>query len=155
MADNAGLAEFKQGIELLRNGYPDKAMVFLQQAANLKGQNPYYLSFLGVSMARARRPWIPAAELCKTALSLRRDDVQLYLNLAEVYTCAGRRGEALQTLDSATRFCGSDERLRRHRGKFGRRRSPVLPFLDRGNFLNRQLGKLRYRMLGRAGSSIN
>jgi Flp pilus assembly protein TadD len=146
MADNAGLAEFKQGIELLRNGYPDKAIIFLQQAADLKRQNPYYLSFLGVSMVRARRPWTNAVELCKTALSLRRDDVQLYLNLAEVYTSAGRRGEAVRTLDNAVRFCGPDERIRRHRGKLGRRRSPVLPFLDRGNILNRHLGRLRYRM---------
>jgi hypothetical protein len=30
-----------------------------------------------------------------------------------------------------------------------KRRSPVLPFLDRDNFLNRQLGKLRHRALKR------
>jgi hypothetical protein len=28
----------------------------------------------------------------------------------------------------------------------GKRCSPVLPFLERGHFLNRSLGKLRHRM---------
>jgi hypothetical protein len=29
----------------------------------------------------------------------------------------------------------------------GKRSSPVLPFLERGHFLNRGLGKLRHRLL--------
>jgi len=31
------------------------------------------------------------------------------------------------------------------------RRPPVLPFLDRNNFLNRKLGKVRYRVLQSLG----
>jgi Flp pilus assembly protein TadD len=155
MADNAGLAEFKQGIELLRNGYPAEALEYLRHAAELKQQNPYYLSFLGVSMARAQRKWAPAVELCKTALSLRRNEVQLYLNLAEVYTSAGRREDAVVTLDNALKYCGAHARIGRARGKLGRRCSPVLPFLERGSFLNRNLGRLRHRVLERLGKSEN
>jgi Flp pilus assembly protein TadD len=147
MADNAGLAEFKQGIELLRKGHSAEALEYLQQAARLKQQNPYYLSFLGVSMARAERKWAPAVELCKTALSLKRNDAQLHLNLAQVYVSAGRREDAVQALDTAVSYCGTDARIRRMRGRLGRRGSPVLPFLERDNFLNRGLGKLRHRVL--------
>jgi hypothetical protein len=88
-------------------------------------------------------------ELCKTAVSLRRNEAQLYLNLAEVYTSAGRRADAIATLDTAAKYCGRDARIMRQRGKLGRRSSPVLPFLERGNPLNRSLGRLRHRVLQR------
>jgi Flp pilus assembly protein TadD len=155
MGDNAGLTEFKQGIELLRNGYSAKALEYFRHAAELKQQNPYYLSFLGVSMARAQGEWTAAVELCKTALSLRRNEAQLYLNLAEVYVSAGQRDDAVETLDTGLRYCGADARIGRMRGRLGRRCSPVLPFLGRGNFLNRSLGKLRHRTLARVRKSVN
>ncbi len=155
MPDNAGLAEFKQGIELLRKGHPAKAIEFLQHAADLKQQNPYYLSFLGVCMARAKQQWGTATELCKTAVSLKRNEAQLYINLAEVYVSAGRRDIAIETLDTASRYCGRDARLNRMRGKLGRRSAPVLPFLERDNLLNRSLGKLRHRIMRRLGMSGN
>jgi Tetratricopeptide repeat len=96
-------------------------------------------------------------ELCRTALSLKRNDAQLYLNLAQVYVSAGRREDAVQTLDTAVSYCGTDTRIRRRRmrGKLGRRGSPVLPFFGRENFLNRSLGKLRHRVLIRLGKSVN
>jgi Flp pilus assembly protein TadD len=104
MPDNADLAEFKRGIEFLQNGYSAKALEYFRHAAELKQQNPYYLSFLGVSMARAQGKWTAAAELCKTALSLRRNEPQLYLNLAEVYVSAGQRDDAVETLDIGLRY---------------------------------------------------
>jgi Flp pilus assembly protein TadD len=148
MAEQSALAEFKQGIELLRNGKSDEALEYLRHAAELKQQNPYYLSFLGVAVARAQRKWAAAVELCETALSLRRSEAQLYLNLAEVYVSAGRRDDAVEALDRGLFYLSADPRIRRARANLGRRRSPVLPFLDRGHFLNRRLGKLRHRVLG-------
>ena len=47
MADNSALAEFKQGIKLLRNGNSAKALEYLRHAAELKQENSLYLSFLG------------------------------------------------------------------------------------------------------------
>jgi hypothetical protein len=41
------------------------------------------------------------------------------------------------------------------RGRLGRRSSPVLAFLERGHFLNRSLGKIRHRVLGRIRKSQN
>jgi len=139
MPDDAGLAEFKQGIELLQNGYATKALERFRYAAELKGQNPYYLSFLGVSMGRAQGKWAAAVELCKTALSMRRNEAQLYLNLAEVYVSAGRRDNAIETLDAGLTYCRADKRIGQMRGRLGRRCSPLLPFLGRSNLLNRSL----------------
>lgn len=151
MAENSALSEFKQGINLLRNGHPAEAIEYLRHAAELDQQNPYYLSFLGVSVARAQRKWTAAVELCKAALSLKRNEAQLYLNLAEVYVSAGRRDDAVEVLERAMVHLRSNPRIMRARADLGKRSSPVLPFLERGHILNRSLGKLRHRVLGRSG----
>ena len=153
MSEQSALADFKLGIKLLRNGRSAEAIEYLQHAAELNHQNPYYLSFLGVSVARAQRKWTAAAQLCETALSLRRNEVQLYLNLAEVYVAAGRRDDAVAVLDRGLVNSKVDARIKRARADLGKRCSPVLPFLERGHFLNRSLGKIRHRMLGDPGKS--
>jgi Flp pilus assembly protein TadD len=145
------LAEFKEGVALLKNGYPQKALVRLRRAFESEKQNPFYLSFLGLSIARADRKWEQAAELCEIAVQLRRKEAQFYLNLAEVYALAGRRAKALDTLDAALTLFGDDERLIHARSRVEKRRNPLLPFLSREHFLNRKLGKLRHRALKRLG----
>jgi tetratricopeptide (TPR) repeat protein len=147
MTEPSALGEFKLGIKLLRNGNAADALEYFQHAANLHQKNPYYLSFLGVSVARAQRKWDAAVLLCETALSLKRNETQLYLNLAEVYVSAGRRDDAVEILDKALKYCAADARIKKLRGTLGRRCSPILPFLGRGHFLNRNFGKLRYRVL--------
>ena len=145
------MAEFTQGVKLLQNGYPEKALVCLKRAFECEKQNPYYLSFLGLSIARAEREWDQAAELCELAIQRKRGEIQFHLNLADVYAAAGRRGHALYTLDKALESLGEDRRLRLARSKIAKRRTSVLPFLARENFLNRKLGKLRHRVLKRLG----
>jgi Flp pilus assembly protein TadD len=153
MAEHSALDEFKQGIKLLRNGQSAEAFEYLRHAAESNQQNPYYLSFLGVSVARAQRKWTAAVHLCETALSLRRNEVQLYLNLAEVYVAAGRRDDAVAVLDRGLMYSRVDVRIKRARADLGKRSSPVLPFLERGHFLNRSLGKFRHRMSGASRKS--
>jgi predicted Zn-dependent protease len=153
MADNLALSEFKQGVRMLRDGHPSDALAHFRTAAEQEKQNAYYMSFVGVALARAEKKWKPALDLCETALSMKRNEAQLYLNLAEVYASAGRREEALMTLDRGLASLGRDARIQRARRKFGRRRSPVLPFLERQNILNRHLGVWRHRIFAWAEGS--
>jgi len=148
MTDNIALIEFKQGVRMLRDSHPQNALEHFRKAVDLEQHNPYYISFVGVSLARAERKWEPALKLCELALNMKRNEAQLYLNLAEVYTSAGRREEALITLDRGLASLGPQARIQQARLKLGRRRSPALPFLDRQNLLNRYLGALRHRILG-------
>src|SRR5579872_1364010 len=127
------VAYFKEGLTLLRNGYPQRAVVRLRRAFECEKNNPYYLSFLGLSIARAERNWSQASELCEIAVQLRRKEAQFHLNLAEVYQLAGRRTQAIDTLEAALELFSNDERLKRARGRVEKRRSPVLPFLARDN----------------------
>lgn len=147
MADKDPLSEFKEGVSLLKSGYPQKALPHLRSAFDSERHNPYYLSFLGLSIARAEKKWPEAMDLCETALQLKHNEVQLYLNLAEVYAISGRRENAINTLDRALETFGRDVRLKRARARVEKRQSPVLPFLERNNFMNRGLGKLKHRTL--------
>ena len=144
MEDASTVAEFKHALRLMRNGYPDDALEFFRYAVEQGKSNPYYLSFLGVCIARAQEKWDEALELCEAALRMKRTEPQLYLNLAEVYASAGRRGEAIDVLDGGVTYCGPDARIRRARSRFGMRGSAILPFLERHHFLNRNLGRLRH-----------
>jgi len=144
MEDATTVAEFKHALTLMRNGYPGDAIEYFRHALDGAQSNPYYLSFLGVCISRAHRKWDEALELCQAALRMKRNEPQLYLNLAEVYASSGRRGEAIHILDGALTYCGHDGRIIRARNRFGMRGSAILPFLDRHHLLNRGLGRLRH-----------
>jgi hypothetical protein len=64
---------------------------------------------------------------------------------------AGMRERALDKLDRALRLFGNDARLKLARSKVENRRASLLPFFGRGHFLNRQLGRLRHRIMKRLG----
>jgi Flp pilus assembly protein TadD len=145
MAEIAALSSFKQGVQLLKGGYSQKALVELRRCVEIESSNPYYLSFLGVAMARSEKKWAEATKLCETALQLKRKELQLHLNMAEVYVGAGHRERAIETLDRARESFGPDVRLVKARSRIEKRRAPILPFLDRQNALNKSLGKLRHR----------
>jgi tetratricopeptide (TPR) repeat protein len=143
--------EFREGIKLLKNDYPQKALVRFKRAFESEKHNAYYISFFGLAIARAQRKWDRASDLCEAAVQLNPKEIQFHLNLGEVYALAGRREKALDKLECAMRLFGEDARLVDARGKVEKRRAPVLPFFGRGHFLNRQLGKLRHRILKRFG----
>jgi tetratricopeptide (TPR) repeat protein len=151
MADLDPVAQFRDGVKLLKAGYPHKAIVCFRYAFESEKRNPFYLSFLGLTIARAERKWDQASEFCEIAVQFRRNELQFHLNLAEVYAAAGRRSKAIDTLDAAIELFGGDVRLKRARSRVEKRRAPVLTFLSRGNFLNRKLGKWRHRALKRLG----
>jgi tetratricopeptide (TPR) repeat protein len=141
------MTEFREGVELLKNEYPQKALAKLRRAYESDKHNPYFMSFLGLSIARAQRKWDLASELCETAVRLNPKEIQFYLNLGEVYAASGMRERALDKLDDAVQLFGEDARLRQARSKVQNRRNPILPFFGRTHFLNRELGKLRHRAL--------
>jgi Flp pilus assembly protein TadD len=145
MADIDALTSFKQGVQLLKGGYSQKALLELRRCVEFDSTNPYYLSFLGLAIARSEKRWAEAIKLCETALQFKRKELQLHLNLAEVYVASGQRSDAIIILDQARESFGPNPRLVKARSRVEKRRSPMLPFLDRQNPLNKSLGKLRHR----------
>jgi Flp pilus assembly protein TadD len=151
MAEADAVTEFKEGLALLRNNYAHKAMPYFTRALELDKTNPFYISYLGVAMAAADRKWDEAEDLCTQALKMRRTQPELYLNLADVYRLAGKRQDQIDTLFQGLHMTKRDARIAQILNRYGFRRPPVIPFLERNNFLNRELGKLRYRVLRSLG----
>jgi len=153
MLDTEAFREFKQGLTLLRDEYAIKALPHMRRALELDKNNPYYMSYLGVVLARSEERFGEAERLCDSAVRLKRNQAQLYLNLAEVYSAAGRRDEAIETLQAGLKYARRDVRLTIAINRLVHRRKPVLSFLSRRNLLNRQLGLLRHRALQAFGQA--
>ena len=110
------MVDFREGIKLLKNEYPQKALVRFKRAFERDKHNPYFISFLGLTIARAQRKWDQASDLCETAVQLNPKEIQFHLNLAEVYALTGRREKALDKLECALQLFGDDARLVDARG---------------------------------------
>ncbi len=154
MSHEDAMKEFKEGLDLLHNKFPRQALVHLKNAVELDKNNPFYLSYLGLALALVDNNFIEAADVCDDALRKKRTQPELYLNLAEVYRLAGKKEDAVDTLNAGLKLTKRDPRLVEALRKMGMRKPPVLTFLDRNNFLNVQLGKLRYKVLKSRGKAI-
>ncbi|HEV2231970.1 MAG TPA: tetratricopeptide repeat protein [Terriglobia bacterium] len=146
------MKEFKDGMDALGNNFPRQALVHLKNAVDLDKTNPFFLSYLGLVIAMVDGNFIEAEDLCDEAVRKQRTQPELYLNLAEVYRLAGKKEDAIDTLITGLKLTKQDARLAGALKKMGMRQPPVLTFLDRGNFLNVQLGKLRYKVLKGRGN---
>jgi len=153
MTETEAFKEFKQGLALLRDNFADKALPHMEKAAKLEKNNPYYMSYLGVVMARSEQKWAEAEKLCDSAVRMKRNQAQLYLNLAEVYAEAGRRDDAVETLQAGLKFARRDVRLNLALNRLAQRRAPVFTFLSRRHPLNKNLGRLRHRTLEMMGKA--
>jgi Flp pilus assembly protein TadD len=147
------VANFRQGIGLLKTGHPKEALALFRLSFECEKHNPYYLSYLGLSIARAERDWERASELCEIAMQLKPKEIQFYLNLAEIYSLSKRPEKEFDILDAAFEVFGDDKRLRQARSKLEKRRSPVISFFSRDHFLNRKLGRLRHHAFKRLGKN--
>src|ERR1700740_1221364 len=147
MMDTEAFREFKTGLTFLRDRHADRALPHMQRAMELDKNNPYYMSYLGVVLARSEQKWGEAERLCDAAVRMKRNQAQLYLNLAEVYATAGRRDEAVDALQAGLKFARRDVRLSIALNRLMHRRTPVFSFLERKHPVNRQLGMIRHRAL--------
>jgi len=152
MMDTEAFREFKTGLTFLRDNYANRALTHIQRASELEKINPYYMSYLGVALARTQQKWADAERLCDAAVRMKRNQAQLYLNLAEVYMVAGRKDDAREALVAGMKYARRDIRLNIAMAKLTPRRSPVFSFLERKHPLNRHFGMLRHRTLRAFGN---
>ena len=142
--ENETLNEFREGLRLLSSSYPARALIHFMRAAEKEKENPYFMSYLGLTLAIAHTRWTEGAELCEKALRLKRNQAQLHLNLAQVHLSAGNREEAYAVLEAGLRFTARDPRIVRAMNRLGNRRQPIFPFLNRKNPINRYAGRVRH-----------
>jgi len=111
------------------------------------------MSYLGVALARTQQKWADAERLCDGAVRIKRNQAQLYLNLAEVYMASGRKEDARDALIAGMKYARRDVRLSIAMAKLTPRRPPVFTFLGRKHPLNRHFGLLRHKTMSALGKS--
>ncbi len=148
MNPKLAMQEFQRGIELLQNRCAEQALPFIERAFHMDGENPYYVSYMGLAIGVAQRKYADAETLCQKALKLRRNHPIFYMNLAEIYRRSGRKEDAISVLQRGLLNTGNSALLQKALGKLTPRKRPLIPFLARGNRVNRKLGELRHQIEG-------
>jgi predicted Zn-dependent protease len=144
-ACGSAAVEFERARGELAAGNVLTALAGLEKALGARDEPGWY-SFLGYCVARERGHVGRGLELCRAAIEHDPGNPLHYLNLSKVHLVAKQKAEALQVLRQGKALGGSPE-IDRLLMELGTRRPPVLPFLSRGNPLNKYLGI----MLGRLG----
>lgn len=138
---------FTAGIEAFKNGKHLEAADLLEKAMALE-RKPIYCSSLAVCLAREKSNLKRAVSLCKEAIKNDPKNSLHFLNLGRVHIMANQKKDAIRILYMGLRHSENREIIA-ELNRIGRRRRPVIPFLERSNPLNKFLGKLIYTQRGR------
>src|SRR5262245_15867886 len=140
---------FRKGLVSLVDGDASEAATQFQSAIQIERQRGVaspqmrYLSYYGLSLARARGASTEAIQACEIAA--RRDffNPDLLLNLGRVYLMAGKTTRALAAFERGLALAPNHAALRSELIRSERRQPPPLSVLRREHPLNRWLGKIR------------
>ena len=137
---------FLQGLDYLRQNHLPEAANAFRCLFKEDPNNPRYLSYYGLILAMLEGNFQDGINFCRAAILLAACEPEVYVNLGRVYSKAGQRKKALETLVEGLKFVTNKGQLLGEMKRMGCRRKPTLPFLPREHFLNKSLGKLTYRM---------
>ena len=140
---------FKKGLAAMVDGHLDRAAALFKSAMQIERQRGArrpqmrYLSYYGLSMARAHGVTPAAIDACETAA--RRDffNPDLQLNLGRVFLLAGKTTRALMAFERGLRLSPRHPALRAELARVDRRKRPAISALPRGHRINQWLGRLR------------
>jgi tetratricopeptide (TPR) repeat protein len=150
--------QFKKGLTaLVDHNYKDATVFFkraidVDLARNRLKPDLRYLSYYGLSLARAGMSTAEAISICRQTVSRHKNHPVLWLNLGRVYVMAGKHARALEALDRGAQLAPENRVLARELEQLERRSSPVLGMLPRSHPVNIALCKLR-RSMGKADRS--
>jgi predicted Zn-dependent protease len=141
VAELSGSELYKQGSKALAaRNYPLAHHLLL--AALERERSAEHLSQYALSLAHHTGNVQGAAALCREAIKKEPRSPGHYLRLATIYLIGGIKKEAIRILHLGLR-AGKHPGISDLLQILGHRQPPVLPFLSRGNPLNRYLGRRR------------
>lgn len=117
--------------------------------------DPFFLSHYGYLTAEVEKRLKEGAKLCKDAVKILRTSQStdkffflpfFYLNLGRVYIKLNKKEAALNAFRDGLQFDSSNVELLSEIKSLGHRKRTVIPFLARGNPINKYLGKLRHNL---------
>jgi tetratricopeptide (TPR) repeat protein len=146
---------FKQAKELLRKNKGEDALAVLQEGLNIYPADPFLLSYYGCLCSIVANKPKEGIRICRDAIKKLNQTIPLgkenfyptfYLNLGRAYLAAGKKSEAVTAIDMGLKADPEDSELLNEKRQLGVRRKPPVPFLRRGNPINKYIGGLLHRV---------
>lgn len=148
-----------RGIELCRQGDWTEGLYWLSLAAGVKQDSTdlpsLFYAYLGYGIARYQGKTRDGVKLCRHAIELEFYQPENYYFLAQTYLLLGDRRSASDAIERGLQVDSDHDGLRTLKNELGLRRPPVVAFLPRKHFVNRFLGQVRHRILGRKGGAAS
>ena len=146
-------AEYAEAIRLDLKGNKKAALGTAREALEKFADDPFFLSYCGYLTAIVEGKSRQGAGMCEEAIGIlrksRSTDIAFflplfYLHLGKVHIKADRKVPAINAFQEGLKFDSRNRELLSELKAIGSRKAPVIPFLSRGNPVNKYLGKLRY-----------
>jgi tetratricopeptide (TPR) repeat protein len=131
------------------------------QAVVRYGNDPFLLSLFGYLDALVGGKYRSGIDSCTRAIALfekralrgkvdtdESQSAPLYLNLGKAYSAAGKRKEAIETLNTGLKHARRDSDLLAELKRLGTRRYIPVPFLKRESLLNEIIGRMLRKKKG-------
>jgi len=139
-----GVLEFERARRAIAMDNTVAGLAGIEKALSLNDNKGWY-SYLGYCVARERGQVSRGADLCMISLEHDPNNPEHYLNLGKIRLLSGNRAEALRILREGVAR-GENAEIMAVLNEFGKRKSPVIPFLPRSNPLNKFLGLILRRI---------
>jgi len=148
MSNAVAEKSYTKGVESVRKADFLSGLAYFEAAMELakKAERttppPRYLSYYGLCLAMVSTKLQTALDICETAVTVEFYNPDLFHNLARVYLRMGRRDRAHAVLRRGLQLHPGHEGILHDLRSLGIRRRPVIPFLSRGNPVNRVFGQI-------------
>jgi len=145
---------FSELKEALLGSDGDAALDTARKALDKFPSDPLLLSYYGVLVATVRNDPREGIKICRDAILMLQDAIPFgseffypvfYLNLGKAYLQGKRKREAITAFRRGLKSDPENRELLNELKNLGVRKRPALPFLDRGNPVNKYIGKLMSR----------
>lgn len=132
-----------------------KALDLIEEAIKVHPGEPFVLSHYGTLKATVQKDFTGGIDYCKKAIKALNRKVpfghefyypSLYLNLGRAYAASGNKKNAVNIFRKGIALDGTNHELIKELEMLGTRRKPVVPWLDRDNLINKNLGRLFYKV---------
>jgi len=140
-----------RAIDQCRKGNWEQGLPYLGQLAESESRSALpglFYSYLGYGIALREQRLEEGLKLCRHAVRIEFFHPENYLNLARTYLLGNDRRGAVKTVREGLKIDPNNQDLLELQKEMGKRRPPVLSFLDRNHPFNRFLGSLRHKLTG-------
>ncbi|GEJ59312.1 tetratricopeptide repeat protein [Anaeromyxobacter diazotrophicus] len=138
-------ATFEEGLARYREGDAAAAHALFERSHRRAPFEARFMSWYGLTLVLVERNSNLGILYCDQALRVAGPEPELLLNQARAHLALGQRDRAVRSIARGLAAAPLDPSLQSAQACMGWRRRPVLPFLGRGNVVNRWLGRLRHR----------